>query len=89
MPNRFLASLAPVVHRFLGYREVEELVVENFRSFFRRNVSAYGRPDLPVGAVGSIAWFFRGQLEQAAKAEGYEMGRILQGPMDRLVEKSL
>ena len=87
MANRFLASLAPVVHRFLDHREVEELVVENFRSFFCRNIKAYGRPDLRVGAVGSIAWYFRQQLRQAAEKEGYEMGLILRSPMERLVER--
>ena len=84
MANRWLASLAEYVASRIAHPEVEQLVVENFRLFIRHNLQPYRRPDLPVSAVGSIAFFFRPQLQQAAQAEGYHLGKILRSPIDGL-----
>lgn len=81
MANRWLASLAPYVHQHLGRPEASALVVDGFRRFISHNVAPYGRPDLPLAAVGSIAYFFRQQLEQAAAAEGYRLGTVLRSPL--------
>lgn len=86
LANRFLASFAPFVHRHLSLPAVRAIVVDNFRMFFRRNVVQYGRQDLPVGAVGSIACHFSAELSEAARAEGFTMGRIKKSPMEGLVE---
>ena len=86
LANRFLASFAPFIHRHISCPAVRAIVVDNFRQFFRRNVVLYGRPDLPVGAVGSIAHHFSAELSEAARAEGFTMGRIVKSPMDGLVE---
>ena len=61
------------------------LVTDNFRQFFRRNLTAYGRPELPVGFVGSVAFHFRRELEEAAAAEGFRVGTVLQSPLEGLV----
>lgn len=86
LANRFLASFAPFIHRHLSLPAVRAIVVDNFRQFFRRNVVQYGRPDLPVGAVGSIACHFSAELSEAARTEGFTMGRVVKSPMDGLVE---
>ncbi|MDE5947499.1 MAG: ATPase [Prevotella sp.] len=86
LANRFLASFAPFIHRHLSMPAVRTIVVDNFRQFFRRNVVQYGRPDLPVGAVGSIACHFSAELSEAARAEGFTMGRVIKSPMDGLWE---
>ncbi|MBR1484488.1 MAG: ATPase [Prevotella sp.] len=85
MANRFLASLSPFVHAHLQEPAVSDLVVGHFRRFFARNLSAYGRSDLPVSAVGSLAFYYGQQLRQAALAEGYELGRIERSPISALV----
>ena len=85
MPNRFLASLSPFVHRHLADRNIRKLVAENFRSFFRLNLEHYRRKDLCVHAVGSIAYYYREGLEAVALEEGYRMGKIEKSPMERLV----
>ena len=86
MPSRWLASLSPFVSRHLDMPEVEQLVVDNFRAFIRLNVAPYQRPDLPVHAVGSIAWYYREQLAEAVKAEGHQLGRVLRSPIDSLLQ---
>lgn len=85
MANRFLASLSMFIHDNLDDDGLENLVVDNFRNFFRRNVKLYGRSELPVGAVGSIAFYYSRQLERAAVLEGFELVKIVKSPMDELV----
>ena len=85
MPNRFLASLAPFVHRHLSDAAVAHLVMANFRDFFRYNIRPYGHPEIPVSFVGSIAWYFRDQLSGAAEAEGFRLGKILPSPIEGLI----
>lgn len=85
MANRFLASLSVYIHRLLHYGAVNRLVVDNFRSFFRRNVAPYGRCDLKVGAIGSVAYYYGPQLAEAACAEGFSLGLVVRSPMEGLV----
>ena len=86
LPNRWLASLSPFIHQYINIGVVRQLVVDNFRDFIRRNIVPYGRPDLPLSAVGSIAFYYREQLAEAAQAEGYALGRILRSPLDALCD---
>ena len=85
MPNRFLASLSPFIHSHLQVEGVQRMVVGCFRSFLRRNVVPYQRPDLPLKAVGSVAHYYREQLAQAAKEEGYTLGMTMRSPLKALV----
>lgn len=84
MPNRFLASLSPFIHAHLDDERVERIVVENFNDFFEKNVEKYGRKDLPVSAVGSIACAYEPYFRRAAAAYGYEVRRMLKSPIDGL-----
>lgn len=85
MANRWLASLSEYIHQHIGEPSVEALVVDNFRAFIRHNLTPYRRRDLPIGAVGSIAYFYEDQLRKAAEAEGYTVGRIFRSPIDGLL----
>ena len=82
MANRWLASLCPYIRQHLDQPSVQEVVVQNFQLFIHHNLAPYRRPHLPINAVGSVAHFFRPQLEQAAAAEGYTIGQILRSPLD-------
>ena len=86
MANRWLASLSEFIHQYIDNPAVKDLVIGNFRQFVVRNIMPYNRPDLPINAVGSIAYYYREQLEEAVKAEGYTLGKIVRSPLDALVE---
>jgi N-acetylglucosamine kinase-like BadF-type ATPase len=86
MANRWLASLSTFIHTQLGEPTVEQLVIDNFSDFLRFNVAPYRRPDLPVSAVGSIAYFYHEQLQKAVESEGYVLGRVVRSPLDALVQ---
>jgi len=85
MANRFLASTSLFISAHLDNPLLSGLVVQNFRQFFRSNIAPYGRQDLPVHFVGSMASHYEVLLQQAAQAEGYQMGRIMQSPMEGLI----
>ena len=83
--NRWLASLSPFIMEHIDNPFIREIVVYNFREFFRKNIVPYNRPDLQVHFVGSMTHHYREELEEAAKAEGFELGNILQSPMEGLL----
>ena len=85
MVNRWLASLSPFIMEHIGNPLIREIVVYNFREFFRKNIVPYNRPDLQVHFVGSMAHHYHDELEEAAKAEGFQLGNILQSPMEGLL----
>ena len=80
-PNRFLASLVPFLVEHRAEDCIQELIIDSFRSFFRRNVKKYGRDDLPVNFVGGIASQFSEELLQSAETEGLIVGRIERSPI--------
>lgn len=85
--NRFLASLSPFLLEHIEVPEVRDIVMRSFRAFFRRNVAAYAGCCEPVANfVGSIAYYYQRQLEQAAEECGYRVGTILKSPMAGLVK---
>lgn len=85
LANRFLASMSKFIAQHISHPVLEEMVTENFREHFRRNVNQYRRKDLEVGAIGSIAYYYRRQLEKAAGDEGYKLGKVMRSPMDGLL----
>lgn len=86
-PNTFLASFVPFLGENISEPRIYNLVKESFRSFLRRNVRQYdGWDRLAIGFNGSIAKIYREPLEEALKEEGMHLGRIVQAPMEGLVE---
>lgn len=86
LANRFLASTSMFICKHLECCELRELVVLNFRDFFKRNIQQYGRTDLPINAVGSMAYFYKELFKEAAESEGYVVGEILRSPMAGLIQ---
>ncbi|MBQ8989935.1 MAG: ATPase [Prevotella sp.] len=85
LANRFLASLAKFIHAHLDDPGVEALVRQNFSDFLRIHIVPFGRRDLPLSFVGSIAWHFSAQLSEVVEGEGYTMGTILKSPIEGLI----
>lgn len=88
LANRFLASLSPFISRHLDVEPLRELVIENFRQFFRNNVEQYKVHQLllpPVSFVGSMAFCYSNELREAARIEEFTIGQIVKSPMDGLI----
>ena len=89
MANRFLATTSLYIKEHLDVEPLRELVKQNFREFFRKNIARYERPDLPVGAIGSIASHYQDLLREVAMEEGLLMGTISKSPMEGLLELNI
>lgn len=83
--NRFLASFSPFIHEHLDAPGLRALVVDNFSDFLTIHVAPYGRRDLPVSFVGSIAWAYQRELRQAAASLGFTVGTVFQSPMQGMI----
>ena len=86
-PNRYLAQYAKFIANHINHSDIEKMVENGFSEFLRRNVMQYpGVNHLPVHFTGSIAFFFREQLEKTLKSFGLTVGTISQEPMQGLIE---
>lgn len=85
-PNRWLAQFTKfmLAHRENAY--IHGLLVGAFKAFFDRNIKQYDEwRDFEVGFIGSIAFYFTEELIEAAGACGIRLGKIMQNPIEGLV----
>jgi N-acetylglucosamine kinase-like BadF-type ATPase len=85
LANRFLATTSPYIQKHLDNPYLSDMVVQNFRQFFRCNIVPYQHPELPVHFVGSMAYHYEEQLVRAAEIEGFNLGHIVKSPMEGLI----
>ena len=84
--NRFLASVTPFLIQNINEPAVHALVLNSFKSFFVRNIQQYkGYEKLSVNFIGSIAYYYKEVLEEAAKACNCTVGTIIKSPMQGLI----
>ena len=85
--NRFLASLSPFLSKNIEEPAIHRLVLNAFKSFFVRNIENYkDYKNYAVSFVGSVAFYYREVLEEAAKAVDIKIGTIIKSPMEGLVK---
>lgn len=85
-PNRFLASVSPFLCENIEEPAIHRLVLNSFKSFFVRNVAHYHYyKTLPVNFVGSVAYYYRDVLHEAAAAMDCTLGTVIQSPMEGLI----
>lgn len=85
--NRFLASLSPFLAANIEEPAIHRLVLNSFKLFFVRNILAYEDcKTLPVSFIGSIAYYYRNVLEEAASSVGCILGQIVKSPMEGLIK---
>lgn len=86
-PNRFLASVTPFLIENIKRPEIHALVLNAFKAFFMRNIAQYpSYKTLDVNFIGSIAYYYRAVLEEAAQACGCRIGTIIKSPMEGLIK---
>lgn len=85
--NRFLASVTPFLIENIDRSEVHTLVINAFKAFFIRNIAQYpSYKTLDVNFIGSIAYYYRPVLEEAAEACGCHVGTVIKSPMEGLIK---
>ena len=85
-PNRFLASLSPFIAQHLEEPGIRQLVLGSFIAFLRSNVMQYDYTQYPAHFIGSVAHCYKEILQEAAQETGIRIGKILQSPMEGLIQ---
>ncbi|KAA6343352.1 hypothetical protein EZS27_008943 [termite gut metagenome] len=85
-PNRFLASLSPFLAENIHESAVHALVLGSFKEFLKRNVMQYDYRNHKVHFIGSVAYYYKNVLMEAATETGVQVGKIMKSPMEGLVE---
>lgn len=85
-PSRYLAQFTPFLSEHRDEEKIHELLINEFRRFFARNIDIYDRNDLCVNFVGSIAAVFEPEIREAAALENCKIGTIVRAPMEKLME---
>jgi len=89
-PNRYLASLAPVLLKYSHSPEVEALILEEFCLFLNNNVLRYADvTSLPIHFAGGVASAFSTWLKVALSRCGLRCGRIIQSPLRTIMQQKL
>lgn len=86
-PNRYLASFVKLLVNNRGHFMVENIIEDSFNDFIHQHLFKYRQSwKNPIYFTGSIAYIFSDVLENLCAQYEFELGRILQNPLEGLVE---
>jgi hypothetical protein len=87
MPSKYLASIVKFLSDYNNDSYIKALIKNCFLDFFDAQVSKYtDAKDLPVNSVGSIGFYYKELLADAAKEKGFMIGNIIKSPIDGLIK---
>lgn len=85
-PNRWIASLAPLVAQNKSHPAIRKIIKKNFTDFINEQVAHYTDfKNQEISFTGSIAWFFQDELKEVLKENGLKPGKIMKDPMEGLI----
>ncbi len=85
-PSRYLASFTPFMLENISNPIISNIVIQSFQEFLQRNIQQYDTTKYKVNFVGSVAYHFSKQLTVATEKEKIKTGKIIQSPIDGLIE---
>lgn len=89
-PSRFLASFSTFIRQNAQHAYLRDLITRNFREFYKYQVCCYPQhKEVPVNFVGSVAFHYQDFLHEIGHEFGIHVGKIIQAPIDGLVEHHL
>jgi N-acetylglucosamine kinase-like BadF-type ATPase len=87
MPNRYLAGFCRFLASNRGHYMIENIIEDGLNDFFFTHLCRYRETSaMPVNFAGSVAFGFQDVLKQLCTSYEFELGRVLQHPMEGLVE---
>lgn len=87
LPNRYLASFTLFLAENRGHYMVENIIEDGLNDFFFQHLCKYRESwKLPIHFVGGVAYGFRDVIKELCGTYEFELGTILQKPMDGLVK---
>jgi len=87
LPNRYLASFTLFLVENRGHYMVENIIEDGLNDFFFNHLCKYRESwKLPIHFVGGVAYGFRDVVKELCETYEFELGNILQKPMDGLIK---
>lgn len=86
LPNRYLASFNLFLVENRGHYMVENIIEDGLNDFFFQHLCKFRESwKLPIHFVGGVAYGFRDVIKELCSTYEFELGKILQKPMDGLI----
>ena len=86
LPNRYLASFSMFLAENRGHYMIENIIEDGLNDFFFTHLCKYGESwSSPIHFVGGVAYGFKDKIIELCDTYQFELGRIMQKPMDGLV----
>ncbi|MDO4462182.1 MAG: ATPase [Bacteroidia bacterium] len=81
--NKYLASMTRFMSANREHRDIQDIIKSAFRDFVERNLMQYdGVEKMQINFVGSIAYYFRGEMEDVLRERGLELGVVKREPLE-------
>lgn len=88
LPNRYLASFVPFCKKHIEHPAIKKIILDSFQVFFDQHLNKYKENhQKKIHFVGSIAFHFKDELNEIAMLNHFEVGTILQKPLEMIVKK--
>lgn len=95
-PNRYLAAMSKFCAENMDDKRIYALVYDHFNQFVIRNLRQYYETEdgvelaetknVPVGFIGSIAYYYQDVLRKVLDDQGFTLAQIMVDPMEGLKE---
>ncbi|MFT3903160.1 MAG: N-acetylglucosamine kinase [Niabella sp.] len=86
LPNRYLASYARFLAENRGHYMIENIIEDGLNDFFFTHLCKFREAwKYPIHFVGGVAFGFRDVLKELCAGYSFELGNVLQKPMQGLV----
>jgi len=84
-PNRYLASFVPFAGKFMDDDFIQKIIRNSFQDFIHYQLDVLNfDKDIPVGFVGSVAFYFQEILKDELTKSAYQFAQVLKNPIDQL-----
>lgn len=85
--NVYAASFMPFLAKHRNDPFIRNILVEGFQQFIDVHVKCFDlKENVSVNFVGSVAHYFKDIVEEVLTKDGIKMGRVIQSPIDHLVQ---
>jgi len=89
-PNRYLASFAAFASDHAQHGFIRNIVRSSFQDFIQFQLKTLRfKIELPIGFVGSVAYYFQDILKDELEASAFVCGHIIKEPIHNLVKYHL
>ena len=81
-PNSYLASFVPFLQKEKGREDIYNLIYYGINQFFIRNINKYSLDStVPIGFIGSVAFYFSDILHSVADAYNRQILKVVRQPI--------